>query len=105
MKQIVKKMIEGDLIKDLPNTTNTDPTFEELKIIQMLFPEERKNKLNLKVILLVGLLFIIFSLEPLNKILHIIIPITVNSPYILIVIKAIAVMVIYWFCSNFLIKT
>ena len=94
-------MQKGDLIKNLP-TNDSDPTPTEVEILKTLFPEKSMS-FNIKDILLVGSLFIIFSLSPVDSLLKKLFPFTENASYLLVLIKAVIVMILYWIISTFII--
>jgi hypothetical protein len=97
----------SDIIGDLP-TDETVLTHSEIEIFDKLFKNENdvKKILNeLQDTILVGILFGIFSLEILNNIIYKYIPVTKKSIYLLIFVKSLMVMVLYYFLKNmYLIK-
>ena len=51
--------------------------------------------------LIIGLLFIIFSLPFVDGLIKRVLPMTEKSSYILVVVKAVAVMALYWLIKHF----
>lgn len=93
----------GDAIDNLP-VDESQPSHDEIRMVNELFKKERSTLTKLldevKSVILVAVLFVIFSLPIVDTTLHKFVPITQNSWIILTVIKAIAVMVIFYFISN-----
>jgi hypothetical protein len=96
--------IYNDLIYELP-TDKIEPSQDELKIVNNLFKKNKKFMTRianeLKDPLLVGILYIIFSFSKIDELIQKFIPITNNSPYILLLIKTGILMIIYWFVKHF----
>ena len=94
----------GDNISQLP-VDQSQPSLNELNIVNSLFTNHKEgiNSIvnELKDSVIVGALFIIFSLPPIDNCLHKILPFTQRSPYIMVVIKSIAVMALYWLIKHF----
>ncbi|OUW96004.1 MAG: hypothetical protein CBD97_01985 [Pelagibacteraceae bacterium TMED237] len=99
-----EEIITGDKIDNLPTNKNI-PTHNEIQVVDNLFgetPSVMNNLVNeFRGILIVGILFIIFSLPPFDQFLNKIIPFTQNTPYLLIFFKAILVMILYWVIKYF----
>lgn len=94
-----------DLIKDLP-TDKVQPSNDEIQMMDILFKNTPNNTINnllkeLKDVLTLGILFILFSIPQIDSLLNKFIPITVTSPYILILIKTGIIMVLYWIIKHF----
>ena len=97
-------MSMGDDISTLPTDKNnpsevdkniTDTIFgENLSITQKLVKEGKD-------MIILGVLFVILSLPQLDDIIKKFVPITANSVYMLILIKAILIMVIFWLIKHF----
>jgi len=94
----------NDSIHDLP-TDKVEPSQNELRIVNSIF---KKNKKMVNTLvgefqdpIIIGILFILFSLEQVNGIVFKFVPSAQNSPYILIVIKALVFMVVYWVIKHF----
>lgn len=96
-------MPTGDAIDQLP-VDESMPSHDEINMVNTLFKKERgamaKIFDEIKSVLIVAGLFIIFSLPIVDTTLQNLIPITRNSWIILISIKAIIVMIIFYFISN-----
>ena len=94
----------GDSIARLP-VDQSQPSNNELYIVNSLFTKHKSTMDALvaesKDSLIIGLLFIIFSLPTLDSLIKRILPIAEKSPYILVAIKAIAVMALYWLIKHF----
>jgi uncharacterized membrane protein YbjE (DUF340 family) len=94
----------GDPIAQLP-VDQSQPTSNELQIVNTLFTthknimdtivEEAKDSL------LIGFLFIVFSLPVIDNLIKRVLPMSEKSSYILIAIKALAVMALYWLIKHF----
>jgi hypothetical protein len=93
----------GDLIGDLP-VDQTIPTHNEIQVIDKLFVKQKTvfNKIleSSKDLLLMGLFFIIFSLPQIDSLIKSLIPMTNNSYYILLGVKALLFMLTYYIVSN-----
>ena len=94
----------GDPISRLP-VDQSQPTNNELQIVNSLFTKHRGTMDILveegKDSLIVGVLFVIFSLPPVNSLIKKVLPMADRSPYILIAIKAVAMMIIFWLVKHF----
>lgn len=94
----------GDIIEQLPSD-QTVPSHNEIRLVDTLFQQKKgivdKILANTKDILIIGLLFVIISLQPVDELIKKFITITENSPYILIVVKALLLMILYFIVSNF----
>lgn len=105
----VPPITHGDVITNLP-TDASMPSHEELQIINSIFRENKATKGRLfseaKEGVILIMLFIILSIEPVDKLLKKIIPIASSSPYILILIKGIILAVVFYMIKNlYLVKT
>jgi len=94
----------SDLIELLP-VDKTQPTYDELNVINTLF-KTHNNTINVlineaKESLIVGFLFILFSIPQIDDLIKKFIPVTNNSIYLLILIKSLFVMLIFWFAKHF----
>ena len=94
----------SDLIEVLP-IDKTQPTYEELHVINTLF-KNHNNTMNVifneaKESLIVGFLFILFSIPQIDDLIKKYIPVTNNSIYFLILIKALFVIIIFWILKHF----
>ena len=94
----------GDPIAKLP-VDQSQPTSNELQIVNSLFTKHRSTMDTVmeeaKDSLIIGLLFVIFSLPLVDSLIKRILPMTEKSPYILVAIKAVAVMALYWLIKHF----
>lgn len=96
---------EGDLITQLPSD-QTQPSHNEIQIVNSLFKEHQQTMSAIfeesQDAVLAGLLFIAFTTIPnLDDNIRRFIPVANNSPYFLIVIKAIAVACLFWLIKHF----
>lgn len=94
----------GDPIAKLP-VDQSQPTSNELQIVNSLFTKHRSTMdavvEEAKDSLIIGLLFIVFSLPFVDGLIKRVLPMTEKSPYVLVAIKAVAVMAIYWLIKHF----
>ena len=94
----------GDKIDQLP-IDQTVPSHNEIRIVDSLFQQKKgivdKILNNIKEILIIGVLFIVFSLPAVDEMVQKIVPPTSTSPYILLVVKTVCVMVLYFIINNF----
>jgi hypothetical protein len=94
----------SDNISELP-IDKIQPSGDELEIVNTLFKNHNKTMMNIfneiKDTLLIGLLFIVFTLPQLDVLLNKFIPITQTSVYILTIIKMTMVMILYWIIKYF----
>ena len=94
----------NDSINDLP-TDKVDPTENELKIVNNIFKKNKKmmNRIveEFQDPLVIGILFVLFSLDQVNSIVIKFVPSAQNSIYILLGIKALAFMILYWIIKHF----
>lgn len=94
----------GDIIEQLPSD-QTVPSHNEIRLVDTLFQQKKsivdKILTNTKDILIIGLLFVVISLPPVDVLIKKFITITESSPYILIVVKALLLMILYFIVSNF----
>lgn len=100
----VTKLTDSDEIYKLP-TVKTPPTENELHLVNTLFKEHRNTMSTIfdeaKESILIGSLFVLFNLKQIDNILQRFIPITITSPYILVLIKSLFIMLIYWVIKYF----
>ena len=92
----------GDSINVLP-TDQTTPTHNEIQIVDTLFKQKQGTVTKLlkgaKEFVLLFLLFIAFSLPQIDSVLRKIVPDT-DSPYILVGVKGVLFVVIYFLIKN-----
>ena len=96
--------IKGDSIADLPVDQNP-PSPNEIQIIDTLF---KNHKSTMEIImdeakdsLLVAILVILFCLPQFNNVIIRYIPMTENSIYILLLIKGLMAMLLFWLIKHF----
>lgn len=93
----------GDIIENLPYD-QTIPSHNEIRIVDTLFKREKsvfdRIMSHTKNIWIMGVLFVCFSLPPVDILINKWIPITTSSPYILICIKALMFMFSYFLIKN-----
>ena len=97
--------LHGDLISQLPSD-QTQPSYNEIQIVNTLFKEHRHTMNTLfeesQDAVLAGLLFIALTTIPnLDDNIRRFIPATGNSPYFLILFKAIMVACLFWLIKHF----
>lgn len=95
-------MQSGDSIDTLPVDKNT-PSATELQLINTVFREQpmmQKLLDGTKDILVLGLLFIGFSLPQVDEAIQKVVPSTRSSPYILLMVKAMLFMFIFFIIKN-----
>ena len=94
----------GDSISTLP-IDQSQATHNEMHIIDTLFTKHAstmdKLVVEAKDSIIIGVLFVLFSLPVSDDLVKKLLPITTKSPYILVGIKAIAVMAFYWLIKHF----
>jgi hypothetical protein len=95
----------GDDITKLPVDKNP-PSVNEIHIVNSLFTEQNKSIINTILsegqdAILVGILFILFSLPQIDEILYKFISSTKNSIYILLGVKAILITLLWWVIKYF----
>ncbi len=95
---------QGDPISKLP-VDQSQPTSNELQIVNSLFTKH-KSTMNIlieesKDSVIIGLLFVVFSLPVVDDFVKRVVPMAEKSPYILVAIKAVAVMALYWLIKHF----
>lgn len=95
---------KADIISQLP-ADNTNPTHNELKIVDTLFKHhggEMNSIFNeAKDTILIGIIFIALSLPTIDNIIRKLLPVTEKSEYFLIFAKSIVFMLLYWVVKHF----
>lgn len=96
--------IQGDIIQDLP-TDSSVPSHNEVQVINQLF-KENQSKLEefftkSKDLVILGILYVLFSLDYTDELIKKFILPSNNSSFILIGIKTLLFIVLYFFISNF----
>lgn len=93
----------GDDINSLP-TDQLAASEEDLRLVDTLFKKNdktlRKLAVEFKDLFIIGILYIIFSLPQTDTLIQKI-PIAANSPYILVGIKTLAFMILFWIIKYF----
>ena len=92
-----------DVLSTLP-TDKIPPTQSELQILNTLF--NHKKEINnilteAKEAIIVGIIFLLFSIPQLDSFIQKFIPITEKSTYILLLIKILFVIVLFWVIKHF----
>jgi len=93
-----------DIIAQLPTDTIL-PSDQELKILNSLFVEKKSAMKNIfdEVYepLIVGIIFVVFSIPQIDDLIKSNIPVSNNSIYFLLLIKMVVVMVLFWIIKHF----
>jgi hypothetical protein len=94
----------ADHINQLPDD-QTQPSHNEIMIVNSLF-KEHGNTMNvifkeIQDSLIIGLLFIVFSLPQIDEIIKKTLPMADKSIYILLFVKAILVSALFWLIKHF----
>ena len=94
----------GDPISQLP-VDKDPPNNDEIHLVNSLF-EKKRSTMDLiladsKDALLAGSIVIIFSLPQITAIINKILPLTINSIYILVLIKGLIATIIFWLIKYF----
>ncbi len=93
----------GDPLDSLP-TDQSSPSVEEIQMVENLFPAPQStfNRIlsQSKGMLVLGLLFLLFSLPQADSLLGKIIPATRTSPYMQLGIKTVIFVVVYYIVTN-----
>jgi hypothetical protein len=95
----------SDDIENLPIDNSYVPSKNERDIVDSLFGVN-KSKMNnivseMKDLFIIGILFILFSIKNTDELIGKAIPITQTSVYILLLVKTIAFMILFWIIKNF----
>lgn len=103
----INTISNADLIKNLP-TDKVQPSPDEIQMMDILFKNTSSSSYGinnllteLKDVLTLGILFILFSIPQLDTLFNKFIPITSTSPYILILSKTGFIMMFYWIIKHF----
>lgn len=89
----------GDEIESLPNT-KTNITVDEINIMNTFFSNNDKLINDIKEMILLLVLYIIFSINAVDILIKKFIPITNNSIYILYTIKGLIFVISYFLIKN-----
>jgi hypothetical protein len=92
-----------DVLSTLP-TDKIPPTQSELQMLNTLF--NHKKEINnilteAKEAIIVGIIFLLFSVPQVDSLIQKFIPITEKSTYILLLIKILFVIVLFWVVKHF----
>jgi len=94
----------GDFIQDLPEN-NTEPSPKEIHIVNTMFKQHEgtmtKIGKELNDLVIVGVLFVLFSLPQVDDLIKRFFSPAVNSVYILVGIKTVIVMILFWVIKYF----
>lgn len=97
-------MANADVIAQLPSD-QSQPTYTELRAVDALFKDHGTTMgsiaLESRETLFIGLLFIIFNLPVVDSLVIRFIPTAETSPYMLIGIKTLILMLTYWVLKHF----
>ena len=103
MSQHPQMQSTGDMINQLPADTSV-PSHNEIRIVDQLFQQKKgifdKILSQTKDIIVLGGLFILFSLPFVDNLLKKFITVTNTSPYILIGIKTLLFVLVYFIVKN-----
>lgn len=93
----------SDDIESLPLDKNYTPSKTETDIVDMLFGKTKSESVikELKELVLIAILFFVFSLKNVDDLILKVLPVTQNSVYYLIGVKTIAFSVLFWLVKNF----
>ena len=92
-----------DVLSTLP-TDKIPPTSSELQILNTLFNHKKEINnilIEAKEAIIVGIIFLLFSVPQLDSLIQKFIPITEKSTYILLLIKILFVIVLFWVIKHF----
>lgn len=96
-------MSDTDIIDQLP-VDQSLPTHDEINLINNIFKKEKTNIQKIcaefKDIIYIGIIYILFSIPYIDTLIHSLIPLSFTYPYILLLIKAILFMILYWVSKN-----
>lgn len=93
----------GDPIENLP-TDKTVPSHTEIQIVDTLFKQKQTTIQNMlagtKDVLIVGFVFAILSIPQIDPLITKLVPITATSPYIMLLVKTLIMMIVYFVLKN-----
>lgn len=94
-----------DVLVNLPTDNETPLSETEVEILNALF-KQHKTTINSLIDetyepFVVGLLFVIFSLEHIDRGINYTVPVTTTSIYFLMVIKTALIMFLFWIIKHF----
>ena len=96
----------SDDIENLPLDNTYTPSHDEKQIVDSIFGMQDKSAINnivneLKDLVIIAIIFVIFSLKNIDELIYKFVPASQNSVYILIGIKTIGFVVLFWIIKNF----
>jgi hypothetical protein len=96
----------SDDIESLPLDNVYVPTENEKQIVESLFGIQDKSVINkimneFKDLVIVAILFVVFSLKNIDDLIYRFVPTSKNSVYILLLIKTLGFVVLFWIVKNF----
>jgi len=95
--------IKGDIIQDLP-TDKSVPSHNEIQIVDTLFKEKQKIAntflYHTKDLLILLILFIMFSFKQIDDLVGKFIPIVKKSPYISVIFRGLCFVLAYFIINN-----
>jgi hypothetical protein len=96
----------SDDIESLPLDNFYVPSQNEKQIIDSLFGVQDKwviSKITneLKDLFIIAILFVLFSMKNVDELIHKFVPASQNSVYILLLIKTLGFVVLFWIAKNF----
>ena len=98
------KLPMSDNLKSLPTDKNI-PSESDIHMTNSLFGENKSVTEKIiyegKDMIIIGILFVTFSLPQIDEIIQNLLPITKTSNYILIASKALMVMILFWLIKHF----
>lgn len=93
----------ADIIGELPIDQSV-PSHNEINMVNTLFKQNKSIIYNIldeiKSSILIGILFIIFSLPQIDEFIKKIIPAYAGSMYILLIVKAVILVIIFYLINN-----
>lgn len=93
----------SDDIESLPLDKYYNPSKAETEIVDMLFGKNKSDAVvnEIKDLVVIGILFLVFSLKNVDDLILKFIPVTQKSVYYLLGVKTIAFTVCFWIVKNF----
>ena len=96
----------SDDIESLPLDNKYVLSSKEKQIVETLFSDQDKQGMSnlvneLKDLFIVAILFLIFSLKNVDELIYKVVPASQNSVYILLGIKTLGFVAIFWIAKNF----
>ena len=95
---------QSDPLGNLP-VDQSQPTHKEIQLVDTLFKENKKTMSviaeELKSAAIVGALFLVLSLPQVDSLFRRMIPSLANSTYIMLIIKVVMFIALYWILKHF----